>query len=313
MVALSGGEERQADFHLTPIPSIHLKIPRGPEAAEGDRGSRTPVVQRGGDGMVQAVVTTSGTEWDIGGLAPGSYTVRMGFGQDQPATQIKVSAGASTVVGLDQVAVSGTPVSVTADGVEDGDVRQITLVNVETGESVAANGGRRGRGRNGDDDSPAPTAGWTITAPAGRYGVFLNGAPGLYLLGLSATGAEVVGRTVTLNGGTPKLVVHAAKGRGTVEGMAKRDGRPISGAMVLLVPAGFGQPSKCGSSRAERDEYGWQLHARGGTSRGVHSARTGWRVVCELAGFRNADAVFGEWNGSRSSRRRNGAEGGGSS
>ena len=166
--------------------------------------------------MVQTTVTTNATEWDIGGLAPGSYTVRMGFGQDGPATQIKVGAGTATVLGLDQVAVGGTPVTLTVDGVEEGDVRQITLVNQDTGESKGVDAGRRGRGRGGDrgGDDDAPAAAWTANVPAGRYEVFVNGAPGLYLVGLSATGAETVGRTVTLNGGTPKLVIHAAKGRG---------------------------------------------------------------------------------------------------
>ena len=52
-ISLAGGEERQADFHLTPIPSIHLRIPipaaaGGSNDADRPRGERAPMVTREG-------------------------------------------------------------------------------------------------------------------------------------------------------------------------------------------------------------------------------------------------------------------------
>ena len=85
-IRLSGGEERQADLHLTPVPSIHLRIPRAdppPDPNSGvQRGSSPPfVVRDGGAGGVMQTMTTSpnGTEWDIGGLGTGDLPGQAGW------------------------------------------------------------------------------------------------------------------------------------------------------------------------------------------------------------------------------------------
>ena len=77
-------------------------------------------------------------------------------------------------------------------------------------------------------------------------------ARGFTWRGFSATGAQVAGRTIAFDGGAPKLTVHAAEGLGEVDGVAMMEGKPISGGMVLLVPAGYGKVENV--SPVERDE-----------------------------------------------------------
>jgi hypothetical protein len=266
IIQLAPGEQRQADFHLTPVPSIHLRVPRlQADVTEGDPprgpGVRPPMVMRensSGGGFAQGTTITSpnSTEWDIGGLAPGSYQVRVpdASGPGQRLAEVILGPGAS-VVDLN-AATPAIAVPVTVDGVPDDEVRQVLFVDPATGQSYTSTGGgrnRRPRGNRGSDDEEdeEPTV-RTVSAPPGRYEVYLAGSQGLFMTGLSATGAQVAGRTVDIAGGSPKLTVHAANGLAEVDGFARIAGKPISGALVLLVPAAYGSPENI--APIERDE-----------------------------------------------------------
>ena len=256
-VVLGPGEEREADFHLTPIPSIHLRVPQQQPPADGSeentrRFGRGPTVQREGGSSGPGPITTSidGKEWDIGGLTPGNYQVRTyPGGASERLSTLTLAPGSPAIVAATS-AVPATSLAVTVDGVDPEAVRQINLVDAASRQSFGTT--ERGQpGGDGDEDSRR-TGTRTILAPSGRYEVFLQGKPGLYLTGLSATGAKVEGRTIELAGGSPKLAVHAAIGLSEVEGVARKDGKPLPGAMVMLVPAGYGQTRNVAPLR--RDE-----------------------------------------------------------
>jgi uncharacterized surface anchored protein len=74
--------------------------------------------------------------------------------------------------------------------------------------------------------------------PAGEYEVVLFSRGRHYSISrISAEGAEVTGRRVTITAGsTPSISVTALVGSVVVEGVAKRAGKPFAGAMVVLVP-----------------------------------------------------------------------------
>lgn len=75
------------------------------------------------------------------------------------------------------------------------------------------------------------------TLPAGAYEVELPGQPGLRVSSLEATGATVSGRTVEIPAGQPvNVTVHAAEASCTLSGLALKNGKPVAGAIVLLVP-----------------------------------------------------------------------------
>jgi hypothetical protein len=71
----------------------------------------------------------------------------------------------------------------------------------------------------------------------------VNGTGDVHLASIEAAGATATGRTVAIEGGAPKLVLHTASGRGVVSGVVNFHGHPDAGAMVLLIPATFGDPS----------------------------------------------------------------------
>jgi hypothetical protein len=251
MIVLHAGDTRQADFHLVPIASIHLKIapPSGGVGAANDRqGQAVPIVEEitsGGSGPRAVSIAThrdSQGEFDVGGLTPGLYQVRTP-GQDGRSTVIDVAANSVRTLDLDAPRSDIARVTVHIDGFageteESGDRRgrglRVNLIDTD---------GQRGTfSSTGDEDgfagrrgSKVPSTDRIIEVPPGRYEVVLQGY-NIYLTGLTAKGAEASGRYVTVPAGETTLTVHVANGRANVRGIATLEGKPAVGAMALLVP-----------------------------------------------------------------------------
>jgi hypothetical protein len=74
------------------------------------------------------------------------------------------------------------------------------------------------------------------TLPPGSYEVEFPAPRGL-VGSLEATGATVSGRSIEIPAGQPvSIVVHAAEANCSISGFALKNGKPVAGAMVLLVP-----------------------------------------------------------------------------
>jgi hypothetical protein len=59
----------------------------------------------------------------------------------------------------------------------------------------------------------------------------------MYLASVTSPDTPVKGRMLEVKpGSSPKLEIVAGNGYGQLEGVAERDGRPVSGVMVLLAP-----------------------------------------------------------------------------
>ncbi len=261
-VSLHPGESRQADFHLTPVAAAHLRVqnPDPPPVygnAVNPRMQATASLMRiENDGQGQMTMSTSfnGAEVQFGGLAPGTYELSLpsqgsGRGPDQ-VREVIVRPGARDLTL--EAAKPLTPVTILVDG----DSRaggMVDLVDLETGRRFSALPPRNSRGgmRGGPDFGPAWNAGADDGASGeprtrvamvegGRYEVVVQSSGGAYLTGISAEGASVAGRTVTISG-PAHLTLHVANARAEVHGVAAIAGKPVTAAMVLLVPATLGQ------------------------------------------------------------------------
>ncbi len=236
ILKLSGGEDRQADFHLLPMEAAHLSFPRagGPDGSEEGRGAAGPVVlplSSQGFGAATGNVHRTANSWEVDGLAPGTYEVRMP-GAAAEMRQLTVKGG-----GLADL--SSAPALVRVSLVFEGetDARPaVSLVDTQTGQRYVTGGGRPdfggfgGRRRDGD--------GLAISVPAGRYQVALSGGSDIYLGGIRAIGAAMEGEVVRITDGAPTLTLKLAAGKVQLSGLAHRSGgAPATGAMVLLVPA----------------------------------------------------------------------------
>lgn len=107
-----------------------------------------------------------------------------------------------------------------------GQQASVRLWNNHSREVLDSNVGNKGE-VNFDSDSVTP----------GTYSVYaINGANSI-ISSLKATGAKVAGQTVQIAGGKPvELEIELASGLAKITGTARRKGKPVSGAMILLVP-----------------------------------------------------------------------------
>jgi len=254
-VSLNAGDIRQADFHLVPIPSIHLRVVSPlTEQSNGRVNQIFPVVARigpGGNNFGFTPVTMSVDsrgQIDMGGLAPGLYQIRMqGQGMDNRASSlVEVSAGSTRTL---EVGTSPDMANIAFhfDGIEDlqpdENPTQVQLIDTETGDIISSPNAEFGGGAATlrQRRQPAtPAQDRTIQAPPGTYEVVLRSRQDVYLTGITMPSAEVKGRTVKVHAGDSIMTLHVASGRATMSGIATLAGKPVSGAMILLVPASLG-------------------------------------------------------------------------
>jgi hypothetical protein len=259
-IVLHAGDTRQADFHLVPMPSIHMRILVPPRASNGPNTSAMPafpLIQQMSPGAGQTFVQATtrydqrSGEIDVGGLTPGMYQVRLaGPNQEGHSAVVEVSANSTRTLDLNAPAGDMARIRLHVDGVADGDSDsraernggfQVALVGTDAQRGTFfSNNEGMGFGRRDQRDSNADR---TLEVPPGRYEVVLQGRPNFFVTGLTAKGAETAGRYVTVGAGDSTLTVHVASGRAVLSGIATLDGKPCVGALVLLVPITIEDPN----------------------------------------------------------------------
>ncbi|HEY6376507.1 MAG TPA: carboxypeptidase-like regulatory domain-containing protein [Edaphobacter sp.] len=266
-ITVHAGEAYQADFRLTPIPSIHLRIitPVNVDAS-GRAVPSFPVFQRvlpgggGGFGGLMPIVASApqAGQTEVSGLSPGTYQVRLQGPNGAPRTaMVEVTTGSVRTLDMTAISSSTANVTVLLDGISDEGPAEnsihIVLTDPETGQAYfPANGPANGFGGEGSAgprrrpggpsaDRAAPRKGRLIEVPPGRYEVTLySGRSNAYLTSISAQSADVHGRYVTVRAGDSTLILHLATGLATLSGNVSMHDKPSVGAMVLLVPASLG-------------------------------------------------------------------------
>jgi hypothetical protein len=259
-LTLHAGDSRQADFQLTPIPSVHLHIvPEVSLDGSGRRIQTYPMIERiSAEGNyfvpVSAHIGPQGTI-DVGGLAPGQYEVRMqGPGQSIKPTIIDLSEGSTQTLDMSETTTMAS-VLVHLDGLAGADVDsvRVNFIDPENGHNVARdNGGSYFLRGSLLQRNSKPARGRTIEIPPGRYEIVLQGRPNLYLTQITAKTAQASGRFVTVPSGSSTLTLHIADGRSTLTGIAMMQRKPSVGAMVLLIPATLGKPDNLNIIRRDQ-------------------------------------------------------------
>jgi hypothetical protein len=262
-IVLHAGDARQADFHLVPIPSIHMRIltpPRVNNAPNAPSAPTIPIVQPlgpggGGQSFVQVTTRIDQTgQIDVGGLTPGVYQIRLaGPNQEGHSALVEVTANSARTLDLTAPSRDMARISLRFDGVADSDTSsrqgrnggvQVTLIDTDTQRGSFSSNGTEGGGPGlARRDQRDPSADRIIEVPPGRYEVVLNGRPNIFLTGLTAKGAETAGRYLTVGAGESTLTVHVASGRASLSGIVTLEGKPCIGAMVLLVPITIEDPN----------------------------------------------------------------------
>jgi hypothetical protein len=227
-IMLNPGEQASADFVLSPVPSLHLRV----KTPAGTPPGQTPSIQLaeelfGGYDLPVAIrgnADRSG-ELEVGGLPPGQYKLTLQTYGDHPQswsqsvalygdTEISPSAAVSPVAISGLVMSSGRAVT----------SRPMVVLFGPRGRALAR-------------VSPEGKFQVTEYLPAGTYEVAVYNASNSMVSGLTASGARTVGRSFEMSGANPvTLVIELSPSVSQVEGVALREGKPEPGAMILLVP-----------------------------------------------------------------------------
>lgn len=231
-IPIKGGDRLEANFTLAAQPAmrLHLAAPSGTSGQTNGGVSLSLSQSIFGQREVlptQVTMQPDGST-DIEGVLPGHYDVTLNrFSPGQGRAEAKhfdtdVSGGTTELsedASTSEVAVTGKVVSITG--------------------KLPPNAGimlRIPHGRPQHYGNIDATGEFSMRVQPGTYEVVGN-IEDMYIAGLRAQGAALVGRMLTVKpDDAPKLDIVAARGHAEIEGTALRGDKPASAVMVLLAP-----------------------------------------------------------------------------
>jgi Carboxypeptidase regulatory-like domain len=226
---LTAGDRVEANVQLQAVPAFHVRLTNLPVGEMAIQiGANEKLFGTLDMGMGVAFAQISPGEYEVAGLPPGDVKLIVNQGGSQGSNSRTISTNVSEGETLDG---AGTGATANVSGrviFPAGDANpargQVSLVGEDT-QGASAMLEKDGR------FSFAPVQ-------EGAYKVSVNlPVNDEYVGGVYATGAKASGREIAIAGaGDVQLNITMGRGVGQVTGVAKVDGKPIAGVMVLLVP-----------------------------------------------------------------------------
>jgi len=226
-IVLTGGSREEANLTLHAVPALRLNIavPRKP-----DGSMAIPELQQTVFGTaISAQSMGSGDPmrtgaFEMDGVAPGHYQLTQG---DPPrvvdldlssSQQVDPNAGspANAVSGRLQISSGAPP--------PDDAIVSLERVDNNPGQNIYASVAHRGQFKFDG-------------VPAGRWAVAVTTAnQALAVIAVSAHATPYAGNIVSVREHTPELIVTLSESETDVKGFAKKDGKGVAGAMIVLLP-----------------------------------------------------------------------------
>lgn len=228
-IPITGGERLQIDFHLNPVPALHLLLRLQGDVKHGYSFPQFEQPTFDGSTFIQPTGTgvVSPGIMEVSGIPAGRYNIRL-HGQN-----------ASTQMNGVDLTKDGEEIDSSA-AEPMGSVKVLVQISGDASIPSKFMVGLRSKGRRFAAVRPVDEKGQAELdqVPPGSYAIFVWGARKFYSVArMSADGAQVVGHTVTVTAGTAASVtLTLVPGNVEVQGVVKRDGKAFSGAMVVLVP-----------------------------------------------------------------------------
>src|SRR5467141_340941 len=236
-ITVHSGDEETADLRLQPVPSLHMIVRSAAAASPGDSAENenvwaqvTQVVAEG----IQMGVQASNQQIapgivEISGLPPGRFNLRLNSNKNGATTTHtqNVQVGGDAEVTLSEADSSGTVSGIAKleNGAAPTPAPMLLLRARASGEQFFMQADPNGEFRLKEQ-----------AVPPGTYDVLCQ-PPAVAVKSMSATGAKVSGRSIEIAGGQDvRLKVVLSEGTGRVSGFALKDGKPVDGVMIALVP-----------------------------------------------------------------------------
>ncbi len=237
-VELKGGEKAEIDIRMSPVPALHLVfgVPVPPEQPEQGRMNqfRIPILQKRvfdteeyvQPGQMQPVAPGV---FEISGIAAGRYDVSIRSAdpnEPQQFTEMNLVHDGQDLSSTQGESLGKLKVTVKMPG-EEPLPRQYAVGLRDARQRIVA---FQPGDANGEVSFQAVRPGkyWIVFAAPGKA----------YSVARTSSGAgEVAGHEVSVaSGGTTEVTAELAGGEVRVEGVVEKNGKPVAGVMVALVP-----------------------------------------------------------------------------
>lgn len=234
-IVLGPGDRVTADISLQPVPALSVRLPAPGSDGEnpvtvsmdqyllgGETENVTPRVRQVSPGVVE-----------VSGMRPGHFEAAINAVNPQLDSserktmhgKVDLSANGEATFEEEQAAIRIQGSARQDDGAPLPKDGILILKNLESNRMVGAVVSPGGEFQFEDGLIP------------GRYEL-ASGTKGLFVSSIRAGGARVKGSTIQVGGlgATVNLAVTLTQGVGRVNGTALKDGKPLAGAMIVLVP-----------------------------------------------------------------------------
>ena len=227
-IPVRGGDRLEADIHLTPSPTLHLLF----HIADNNQVAFPQLQRPSFDGLEDVepgnIQNVSPGVYELTGIAAGQYMVRMpdASGQLKEPTALNLTSSQE----LDGSAGNSTSkIKVTIEGAGSATTGVQPRIQIGLRDS-------KGKVIRSEADAKGE-ANFTDVMP-GKYDVLAGSQNEVFSVERIAwDGGGVPGRTLNVPAGASLAVsVSLLGGSVTVEGFAKRNGKGVAGAMVVLIP-----------------------------------------------------------------------------
>ena len=184
-----------------------------------------------------SVFSFMGSTGEIGGVAPGNYIVSLSqsggppmAGNRQVVGQLAVTAGGNTKVGMPDFSSTRVTGHVVWEGREPLGPLAVWLLQPANGQNAFCQ-------VEHDKSFDCSANGRVGSFAPGRYQVRLANNENLYIKSIAVKGGALVSGLLDVReGASLQLSIVVAKGVTKLNGIALKNGVPLSGAMVLAVP-----------------------------------------------------------------------------
>jgi Carboxypeptidase regulatory-like domain len=228
-IPVQGGERLQVDMHLNPVPALHLRVHVPGDNKHGFTFPR--LEQPAFDGSTFMLPSggrmVSPGVFEISGIPAGHYNLRIqGQGVDIQMNGVDLNKDGEQVDAAAAEPTASLKLSVHTPE-ETAWPKGLTVALRSKGRSFA---GWRRLDEKGEGE--------IADIPAGNYEVVVFGSRKRYSIAhMLAEGAEVSGHRLTLGpGASASVSLQLVAGSGDIEGVVKKAGTCLAGAMVVLVP-----------------------------------------------------------------------------
>lgn len=233
-IPLRGGDRLEVDLHLAPVPALHVIFRSQQDGSQQDGGNAypMPVLQKRVFDSFDRPRAQENAHIISPGVyelttAPGKYAMRLwGAPQNNRVSDIDITQDHQEVETSSGEALSNISASLHILGEET--IPRDLFVVMREGQRRGGTGGQVDA--KGDVQIP--------NVSPGTYELWAGSQNNDYaVVKITSDGQEISGHTLKVPAGASmSLSLTLAAGSGRVEGFAKRDGKAVPGAMVVLVP-----------------------------------------------------------------------------